>query len=72
MISKIATDAIMSSGMKCLVEKLGTVEAEMFISIIRENTFDYTEWRRNNIWQGMSVDDIFKLAAKREREKVYE
>ena len=55
--------------MKCLIEKLGTVEAEMFISIIRENTFDYTEWRRDNLWRGMSVDEIFELAAKREKMK---
>ena len=41
MINTVATDALMSSGMKCLVDKLGIVEAEMFISVIREDTFDY-------------------------------
>ena len=40
MINTVATDALMSSGMKCLVDKLGIVEAEMFISVIREDTFD--------------------------------
>ena len=67
MINNVATRAIMSVGMKCLIEKLGTVEAEMFISIIRENSFDYTEWRRNNIWQEMTVGEIFELAANREK-----
>ena len=67
MINNIAADAIMSAGMKCLMEKLGTVEAEMFISIVRENTFDYTEWRRDNLWQGMSAEEIFELAAEREK-----
>jgi len=61
------TSAMMSAGMKCLVEKLGIVEAEMFIAVIRENSFDYTEWRREHIWQGMSLDEIFQLAAEREK-----
>ncbi|MCL1874754.1 MAG: hypothetical protein FWF87_00680 [Synergistaceae bacterium] len=67
MINNVATNAIMSAGMKCLIDKLGSVEAEMFLSIVRENTFDYTEWRRNNLWKGMSVEEIFELAAKREK-----
>jgi len=68
MIHNATTNAIMVAGMKCLTEKLGVVEAEMFISMIRENTFDYTEWRRDNLWQDMSLDEIFELAAKREKE----
>ncbi len=69
MINDVAANAIMSSGMKCLVEKLGIVEAEMFISMIRESTFDYTEWRQDNLWKGMSVNDILNLAADRENER---
>ncbi len=61
------TDAIMSAGMNCLMEKLGVVEAEMFISMIRENTFDYTEWRQNNLWKDMSINDILELADDREK-----
>jgi hypothetical protein len=67
MLDDVATDAIMSAGMKCLVEKLGTVEAEIFISIIRENTFDYTEWRHDNLWKDMSINEIFELAVEREK-----
>jgi hypothetical protein len=67
MILNATTDAIFSSGMKCLIEKLGVVEAEVFITMIRENTFDYTEWRRDNLWQGMSLDEIFELATEREK-----
>lgn len=37
---------IVSEGMNCLTEHLGTIKAEMFVAaIIREN-FDYTEWQR--------------------------
>ena len=67
MINDVATDAIMSTGMRCHVEKLGIVEAEAFISVIRESSFDYTEWRRDHLWQGMSLDEIFQLAAEREK-----
>ena len=69
MIQDAAKDAIMVAGMNCLVEKLGIVEAEVFLTMIRENKFDYTEWRRDNLWQGMSIEEILQLAAKREKER---
>ena len=69
MINTVATDALMSSGMKCLVDKLGIVEAEMFISVIREDTFDYTEWRQEYLWKDMSLDEILQLAANREKQR---
>ena len=68
MIRNIASDAIMSAGMKCLIDKLGIVDAEIFISTLRESSFDYTEWRRSNLWPGMSLNEILALAAKRESE----
>ena len=69
MINTVATDALMSSGMKCLVDKLGIVEAEMFISVIREDTFDYTEWRQEHLWKNMSLDEVLQLAVERERQR---
>lgn len=69
MIQNATTDAIMVAGMNCLREKLGVVEAEVFLAMIRENTFDYTEWRRDNLWQDMSLDEIFQLAAEREKDR---
>jgi hypothetical protein len=70
MIQDATTNAIMTAGMNCLVEKLGVVEAEVFLSMIRESTFDYTEWRRDNLWQNMSLDEILQLAAAREKERL--
>jgi len=67
MMINATTDAIMSTGMKCLIDKLGTVDAEVFVSVIRNNSFDYTEWRRDNLWPDMSIDEILKLAATREK-----
>jgi hypothetical protein len=33
----------MNSGMKYLKEKLGVIEAEIFISTLKEDDFDYTD-----------------------------
>ncbi len=38
---------IISDGVKCLTEKLGIVETELFIFAVRKDSFDYTEWRRD-------------------------
>jgi hypothetical protein len=52
---------IRSLGMKALIEKLGLVEAEKFISLIRKEPFDYTEWQKT-LWENKSVDDLFNAA----------
>lgn len=39
-------DDILIRGMKALTEKLGAIDAQRFISIIRRERFDYTKWRR--------------------------
>jgi len=56
-----ADSVIRYEGMKALREKLGLVEAEKFITLIRRDNFDYTEWRRD-LWKDKSVDDIFTAA----------
>jgi hypothetical protein len=55
---------LMRTGMETLIERLGNVEAERFISIILREPFDYTEWRRENLFVGMSVEDISREAMK--------
>ena len=39
-------DDILIRGMKALTEKLGAIDAQRFISMIRRERFDYTKWRR--------------------------
>jgi len=34
-------------GLRALVEALGTVEAERFITLILREPFDYTQWQRH-------------------------
>ena len=37
---------IMDTGFACLVERLGVVDAERFVAMIKRDSFDYTIWRR--------------------------
>ena len=42
----LETANIMTEGMACLTEHLGTLKAEMFVAAIIQEKFDYTEWQR--------------------------
>lgn len=37
---------LMDAGFACLVERLGIVDAERFVAMIKRDSFDYTLWRR--------------------------
>ena len=56
------TDAeIRVEGMAALVARLGLAEAIRFVSLIKREGFDYTQWRQN-LFEGMTVDEIADLA----------
>jgi hypothetical protein len=55
--------ALRDEGMKVLVNKLGQVEAERFISLIIREPFDYTEWQRS-LFNDMSVKELSNNAMK--------
>jgi hypothetical protein len=55
-------------GMKILINKLGRVEAERFISLIIREPFDYTEWQKD-LFNGMSVKELSNLAMKEYKNK---
>jgi hypothetical protein len=55
---------LLRTGMKILIEQLGNIEAEKFVSILLREPFDYTEWRKNNVCAGMTVEEISKEAMK--------
>ena len=52
---------IRHDGMLALRERLGLVDAEKFIALVRREPFDYTEWQQT-LWQDKSVDELFTLA----------
>ena len=53
---------IMNRGIKCLIDTLGEVDAERFITQIIREPFDYTKWQRN-MFEGMSIEEIGNTAA---------
>ena len=52
---------IRSCGVQVLMEVLGDIEAERFITLIHREHFDYTKWRQN-LWRGQTISDISKAA----------
>jgi hypothetical protein len=50
-------------GIKALMDSLGSVDAERFISLIQREPFDYTKWQRT-LWEGQSVEEISRNAMK--------
>ena len=55
------TADIMEKGMTCLLENLGTVETERFISVIIRERFDYTKWRKEYFGDA-SVEELNSAA----------
>ena len=55
--------ALRSEGMKVLINNLGHVEAERFISLVIREPFDYTEWQRE-LFNDLSVKELSNAAMK--------
>ena len=54
---------VRTEGMKILLEGLGKVDAERFISLIIKEPFDYTKWQKD-LFSGMSVRELSNSAMK--------
>ena len=52
---------VRNEGMKILLEGLGKVDAERFISLIIKEPFDYTKWQKN-LFSDMSVRELSNAA----------
>ena len=55
-------------GVNALVQFLGEVNAERFISLIKREPFDYTKWQRN-LWENKSGEEISKMAMEFRRQE---
>ena len=67
MTDNMQTSAIMTAGMKLLREYLRFVECEIFIANIKQNQFDYTQWREN-LYEDISLEELVHNAAEFERQ----
>ena len=47
------TAKILDQGFSCLVDNMGVIDAEHFISLIKRDDFDYTIWQREYLWKEM-------------------
>jgi len=52
---------IKNEGMRVLTERLGPVDAEKFIVLLRREPFDYTEWRQD-LFKDMTLDEFLQKA----------
>ena len=55
--------------MDSLIATLGTVDAERFISMVKRDTFDYTEWQRK-LWDDKSIEEIHTSATGHEKKQI--
>ena len=61
------TAVIMSEGINCLLNHLGSVDTEIFISNLLKESFDYTEWQREH-FAGISLETFNMQAAQYDKE----
>ena len=57
----ITDTEIRIKGLTALINALGEVDAERFISLIMREPFDYTKWHRS-LWADKSVTEISNYA----------
>lgn len=56
------TDAVIRlEAIDALIDKLGEVDAERFVQMIKKENFDYTQWR-DDLWRNKNVDEIHQQA----------
>ena len=56
-MNNITDTALRQEGMRVLLEKLGKVDAERFITLIIREPFDYTQWQRG-LFPDSSIDEL--------------
>ena len=52
---------IRNEGMNALIDRLGMVDAERFVMLMRRDSFDYTKWREN-LFDGLSLEELSQKA----------
>jgi len=61
MTTQITDNEIKLQGLNALVESLGEVQAERFISLMLRQPFDYTQWQKK-LWIDKSIEEISTMA----------
>jgi hypothetical protein len=58
----ISETVLRKEGLNILSEKLGILEAEHFIAVIKREPFDYTKWREN-LFPDTPAEEFLQKAA---------
>lgn len=66
------TAVIMHKGMNCLLDTLGVLETEIFISHLLKESFDYTKWRKDNLYENISLHELNQKAVQYAKEHLSE
>ena len=62
-MATITDTEVKKKGLGALVDALGEVNAERFITLLNRDPFDYTQWQKSQL-NDMSVDELSKQAMK--------
>ncbi len=57
----ITDTEIKVKGIETLIEALGELNAERFITLLLREPFDYTKWQRN-LWTDKSIEQVSQMA----------
>ncbi|MDR1054153.1 MAG: hypothetical protein LBL39_08255 [Planctomycetaceae bacterium] len=57
----LSPEVVRQEGFRVLTENLGILEAEHFITIIKREAFDYTEWRQD-LFKDVPLDQLLRDA----------
>lgn len=63
------TVEILDQGFACLVDHMGVIDAEYFISLIKRDDFDYTVWQREYFDKMESGEFAAKASAYADRHR---
>ena len=66
----LSDDELVEQGYACLLEHLGPIVTERFISYIQHERLDYTQWRKG-LFKDRSSEEIISAAAKYEGEHLF-
>jgi len=66
----ISSAELKVKGLQALTDALGLVNAERFLVIMQQESFDYTEWQKT-LFEDMDVDELSKEAMTAWKQKDY-
>ena len=61
---------VLDRGISCLIDGLGTIDTERFVSLLVRERFDYTEWQRRR-FDDVDEKELFEAAVAYNEERPF-